>query len=175
MKYLLPIFLFLSIHLFSQDTLVTISGDTIACKVTKSDLNYVQYEHDGKTSKVPYERVAYMYSDGQWMRNESIEEIDPGESVMKRKPEYTADGISEKQKNHIYSAGIFLKQGSQQYLGGLGIFLLSGIFGAVLAESNPDLALIIAGGGFVVGSVFTISGISKIGKAGVELQSFPYD
>jgi hypothetical protein len=179
MKTLLPLFFLLSHSLSAQDKIVTLSNDTVDCTIIDIDENFIQVIVNDKPAKMLFSSVLSVYRNNKWDFNENAfqfsEKEAAEESIMKRQPEFTANGISEKQKNHIYSAGIFLQKGSGKTIGGIAVSLASSAVGILLANNDPSLGGLVAICGSIVGLVLTIDGLSDIGKAGRELQAFPYD
>src|SRR6056297_919498 len=116
MKYLLPLFIIFSLSLSAQDKIVTLTNDTVDCTIVEIDENFIQIIVNEKPAKMLFSSVLSVYRNNKWDFNENAFQLSEKkaveESIMKRQPEYTANGISEKQKNHIFSAGIFLQKGS---------------------------------------------------------------
>lgn len=179
MKYLIPFFLLFSISLSAQDRIVTLSNDTLECTILNVDVNFIQFTIDGKASKMMFTSASSIYRNGKWDFNERADRYSTAvpveESIMKRQPVFMAAGVSEKQKNHIYSAGIFLEKGTRQIFSGLIIIVLSSVLIGAVSDSDSNFGLIIGAGGLLVGTGVSLSGVSKFAKAGRELQSFPYD
>ncbi len=179
MKYLLLLLSLFSLSLSAQDKIVTLSNDTVDCTIIDIDEHFIEISVNGKPSKMLFSSVLSVYRNNKWDFNENAfqfsEKEASEESIMKSQPEIMADGLSEKQKNHIYSAGIFLQKGSGKLIGGTAVTLVASVIGILLADDDPTLGGIVAISGGVIGLVLTIDGLSDMSKAGRELQAFPYD
>lgn len=179
MKYLFLLLSLFSLSLSAQDKIVTLSNDTVDCTIIDIDEHFIQIVVNDKPAKMLFSSVLSVYRNNKWDYNENAFQLSEKkpveESMMKRQPEFTAIGISEKQKNHIYSAGIFLEKGSGKAIGGIAVSLAATAVGILLSNENSNIGGIVAISGNVVGLVLTIDGLSDIGKAGRELQAFPYD
>jgi hypothetical protein len=177
MKYLIPLFVLISLTSFSQDKIVTLQNDTVDCKIVKGTNQFFNIERNGANSKLRYEDVKAYYMDGRWweITENQFNDTPASESIMKRRPENMYALKEGNSGNPFSSSGLLLEKGGNQIVAGTLVGLISAALGIALASETPTAAAFIGGGGFIAGTIITISGASKISRAGHELQRARYE
>ncbi len=106
-------------------------------------------------------------------------QTDTTESIMKspqtEMSETMAKGVTEKQKNHIYSAGKLLERGINRQFAALGLTILSTALTSVMLDYDETLAIVVGGVGFFAAIGISITGLIDMRDGSRELQSFPFD
>ena len=174
MKFFLVLFNLISVTAFSQDKIITLQNDTIDCNIIRGTDTYFRIERNGAKSKMPFDQVkAYRFKD-QWYENEALNESEDT-SMMLREPENMRVLIDSDDTDPQLKVALLLEQGGSQIATGTVVGLISAVLGIALASGSPTLAAIVGGGGFLAGTIITISGASKVSRAGFELQKAKFE
>ncbi len=169
-------FLIISLNAWAQDKIVTTNSDTLDCEITSITALHVNFKYWGDRKKIEITVVSAVFYEGNWKDIKEFEQPDYISDIKGSSDIPEAESmLTNKQKNHVHSAGIFLEKGSDLILTGYGVYALSLILSSLLISNGEVAGVYVSVGGGIIGTLLIIGGTTRIRNAGTSLRSFPFN